>query len=196
MTIDVYVPPNVEDGVKVWQYGGFNEVGGTTYPLYDGCHLATDSIAVAFSYHVGPLGFFALESAGIKGNMAIHDALAALQWVQTNIASFGGNKSQVVLFGQSSGGDDTFVISTLPQAKRLISAAIVELGGGQFVTPYNVAQEVGVGYAATLNCSVKDVSQDLFAYIRRLFLLNDKFCWLADDIRRLPAHMPAISIVR
>ena len=145
--------------VKVWAYGGFNQVGGTSYPLYDACQLATDSIVVEVNYRLGPLGFLGLHSAGIQGNMAIQDVLAALKWVQINVGSFGGDKSRVVLFGQSAGADDTFVISTLPQAKHLISAAIAESGGGQFLTPYKVAQEVGASYAATLNCSRNDVSR-------------------------------------
>ena len=162
LTVDVYIPAQAKRDaklpVKVWAYGGFNEVGGASYPLYDACHLATDSIVVELNYRVGPLGFFALESAGIQGNMAILDYLAALRWVQKNVASFGGDKSRVVLFGQSAGGDDTFVVSTLPEAKHLMSAAIAESGGGQFMTPYKVAQEVGASYAATLKCGSNDVS--------------------------------------
>ncbi len=145
--------------MKVWAYGGINQVGGTSYSLYDANHLATDSIVVEFNYRVGPLGFLGLESAGVQGNIAIHDALAALKWVQKSVESLGGDKSRVILFGQSSGADDTFVISSLPEAKNLVSAIIAQSGGGQVLTPYNVAQEVGASYAASLSCSRKDVSR-------------------------------------
>ncbi len=141
-------------------YGGFNQVGATSYPLYDACHLATDSIVVEFNYRLGPLGFFALKSAGVQGNMAIQDALAALKWVQANIDKFGGDKSRVLMFGQSAGAEDTFVVSTLPGSEHLFSAAIVESGGGRFLIPDYVAQEVGVSYAALLNCSRTNVSKE------------------------------------
>lgn len=89
--------------------------------------------------------------------MAIQDYLAALGWVKENVASFGGDSSQVLLFGQSSGADDAFVVSTLPEAKSLISAAVFESGGGLDVVPYDIAQLSGSSFAETLNCSTNDV---------------------------------------
>ena len=138
-------------------YGGSNVGGALSYPLYDACNLATDAIVVVFNYRLGPLGFLGLASAGIQGNMAIQDYLAALEWVNLNIRNFGGDHSKVLLFGQSAGGDDTFTVSTLPQAKSLISAAIIESGGGQDMTPYATAQYSGASYAQALNCSRTDV---------------------------------------
>lgn len=139
--------------VKVWAYGGSNEGGATSDKLYDACHLATDAVVVEFNYRLGPLGFLTLPSAGIHGNMAIRDSLAALKWVHHNIVSFGGDKSQVMLFGQSAGADDTFFISTLPQAPQLLKGVVTESGGGGFLTPMKQAQEIGQSFAAVLNCT-------------------------------------------
>jgi len=77
--------------VKVWIYGGGEENGFISDPLYDGCYLATDSVVVSVAYRLGPLGFLALESAGIGGNFGVQDILLGLQWVQSNIAAFGGD---------------------------------------------------------------------------------------------------------
>lgn len=160
LTVDVYAPSNAKKDsnlpVKVWAYGGFNAAGGTSDLLYDACNLATDAVVVELNYRVGPMGFLALSSAGIKGNMAIQDALAALQWVQDNVADFGGDKSHVVMFGQSAGANDVFTISTLPQAPKLMKSAIVQSGGGTFVTPANVAQDAGIAFAKALNCTDKE----------------------------------------
>lgn len=90
--------------------------------------------------------------------MAIQDYLAALTWVKHNIKAFGGDSTKVMLFGQSAGADDTFVVSTLPEAKHLISAAVMESGGGQDVTPYKTATYTGQSFAKTLNCRSDDVS--------------------------------------
>ncbi|KAL7928902.1 Carboxylesterase [Trichoderma chlorosporum] len=163
--LDVYVPQHATSEsrlpVKVWAYGGGNDGGAITYPLYDSCNLATDAIVVKFNYRLGPLGFLALPQAGIRGNMAIKDYLAALTWVKENIKAFGGDSSKIMLFGQSAGADNTFVVSTLPEAKGLISAAVMESGGGQDVTPYKTATLTGQSYAKTLNCSSNDSVTEL-----------------------------------
>ncbi|KAI4595673.1 hypothetical protein KJ359_006662 [Pestalotiopsis sp. 9143b] len=159
--INVYTPPETNNlsslPVKVWAYGGGNIGGATSYLLYDACSLATDAIVVTFNYRLGPLGFLALDSAGVKGNMAIQDYLAALGWVKENVASFGGDPFKVLLFGQSSGADDAFVVSTLPEARSLISAAVFESGGGLDIVPYDIAQLSGSSFAETLNCSTNDL---------------------------------------
>jgi carboxylesterase type B len=76
----------------VFIYGGGDQGGGILNPLYDGCNLAShDTLVVSISYRVGPLGFLALDSAGITGNFGIQDLLLGLEWVQSHITAFGGN---------------------------------------------------------------------------------------------------------
>lgn len=78
--------------VKVWVYGGSDKSGGIEYPLYDGCGIAdAGSILVSVNYRLGPLGFMALDSAGIQGNQGIQDIILALDWVQKSISAFGGD---------------------------------------------------------------------------------------------------------
>jgi carboxylesterase type B len=98
--LDVFVPPLAGSAsafpVKVWIYGGGEDAGGISNPLYDGCNLAEDdSIIVSINYRLGPLGFLALETAGIGGNFGIQDIIMGLQWIQTNIASFGGDPVRI-----------------------------------------------------------------------------------------------------
>ena len=94
--LDVFVPPLAESAsalpVKVWIYGGGEDAGGISNPLYDGCNLADgNAILVSINYRLGPLGFLALETAGFGGNFGIQDIIMGLQWIQTNIAAFGGD---------------------------------------------------------------------------------------------------------
>jgi carboxylesterase type B len=63
-------------------------------PLYDGCNLATGAISV--NYRVGPLGWLALNSTGLKANNGLRDQLLALQWVQDNIAAFEGDPISII----------------------------------------------------------------------------------------------------
>ncbi|KAF2158312.1 hypothetical protein M409DRAFT_38341 [Zasmidium cellare ATCC 36951] len=159
LTLTVYTPPNNPSSlpVKVWLHGGGNTGGSASYPLYDLCHLATDSIAVAVQYRLGPLGFLALDSAGIDGNMGVKDQIAALEWVQANIGAFGGDPRKVLLFGQSSGADDAFAIASLPQTKELVRGVVCESGGGLDLAPFETMQSVGADYAVGLGCARDDL---------------------------------------
>jgi carboxylesterase type B len=93
--LNIYAPPTANEKsnlpVKFWIHGGAFTSGGVTDGLYDGCNVATDSIVVLAAYRLGALGFLYDPAAGIAGNMAIQDLQTALEWVQSNIASFGGN---------------------------------------------------------------------------------------------------------
>lgn len=94
--LNVWAPKNATCGsklpVKVWVYGGSNTAGGISDSLYDGCNSAVDSIVVSINYRLGPLGFLALEDAGLSGNYAVQDLIMGLRWVQENIEAFGGDR--------------------------------------------------------------------------------------------------------
>ena len=77
--------------VKVFIYGGSFVSGGTSDPLYKGCNLASDAVVVTIAYRLGPLGFLALEGTNIAGNQGLQDVIMGAQWVQDNIAAFGGD---------------------------------------------------------------------------------------------------------
>ena len=79
--------------VKTWIYGGAETAGSISDRLYDGCNLAamSDSIVVSINYRLGPLGWLSLPEAGIDGNFGIQDIIMGLEWIQSNIAAFGGD---------------------------------------------------------------------------------------------------------
>ena len=81
--LNVFAPSNATNSsslpVKVWLYGGGNESGGIADPLYDGCNAATNAVLVSVNYRLGPLGWLALNSAGLTANNALLDQLLALQ---------------------------------------------------------------------------------------------------------------------
>nr|XP_029728685.1 esterase B1-like [Aedes albopictus] len=83
--------------------GGFQDGSGDSF-LYDPVDLvAAGVIVVTINYRLGPLGFLCLPSVGVYGNMGLKDQRLAFQWVQENIAQFGGNPNNVTLFGCSAG---------------------------------------------------------------------------------------------
>ncbi len=96
--------------VMVWVHGGSFETGSGSMEVYGGQNLATmGMVVVTINYRLGPLGFLAhpalsAESTeGVSGNYGLLDQIAALQWVQKNIAGFGGDPTNVTVFGESAG---------------------------------------------------------------------------------------------
>ena len=132
--------------VMFWIHGGGNSIGqGGTY---DGSVLAKrhDVVVVTFNYRLGPFGWFAHPALATaersreddSGNYGTLDQIAALEWVRDNIGAFGGDKSNVTVFGESAGGTDTLALLASPRAKGLFHRAIVE-SGGLYLTPMTTA---------------------------------------------------------
>ena len=124
--------------VMVWIHGGAWTRGSGSSPTYDGAALAKKGVVlVTTNYRLGIFGFFAhpelsKESPNhVSGNYAILDHIAALQWVQKNIAAFGGDPTRVTIFGESAGSWSVNVLHASPLAKGLFHRAIGE-SGGQF----------------------------------------------------------------
>ena len=122
--------------VMVWIYGGGFVSGGTACPIYYGESMAKKGVVfVSIPYRVGIFGFLAhpqlsKESGGkSSGNYAFLDLLAALRWVQQNIASFGGDPANVTIIGQSAGAFSVNALVASPLAKGLFTKAIAESGG-------------------------------------------------------------------
>ena len=122
--------------VIVWIYGGGFVNGSASMPLYRGDRLARKGvIVITIAYRLGPLGFLAhpdltRESPHhTSGNYGLMDQIAALEWIQRNIASFGGDPKNVSIAGQSSGGMSVCILMASPLAKGLFQRAIGESGG-------------------------------------------------------------------
>jgi para-nitrobenzyl esterase len=113
-------------------------MGAGSYPDYDGAHFAEDGVVlVTFNYRVGLFGFFAhpaltREAAGAPvGNYGLMDQIAALKWVQRNVAAFGGDPANVTIFGESAGGVFVNTLLESPSGRVLFAKAISESGGGR-----------------------------------------------------------------
>ena len=130
--------PTAKLPVMVWIHGGGFVFGSGGGPDFSGAAFTRQGVLlVSLNYRLGRLGFFAFpalsqEKPGeAKGNYAYLDQIAALQWVQRNIAAFGGDPRNVTIFGESAGGVSVQSLLTIPAAKGLFQKAIVESGGGR-----------------------------------------------------------------
>lgn len=134
LTLNAWVPAGVRKApVFVWIHGGALVSGGSKEPVYDGSALASKGlVVVSINYRLGVFGYLALPELsaesplGISGNYGLLDQIAALRWIQTNIAAFGGDPSNVTIAGESSGGLSVMYLMASPQARGLFSKAIAE----------------------------------------------------------------------
>lgn len=117
--------------VMVWIHGGSYILGSGD--LDDTTAFTRDGVVlVSLNYRLGRLGFFghpaltAETPDGLLGNYGVMDQIAALQWVQANIAKFGGDPGKVTIFGVSAGATFTDLLMTSPMAKGLFSRAIAQ----------------------------------------------------------------------
>ncbi|XP_040838510.1 cocaine esterase-like [Ochotona curzoniae] len=130
--LNIYVPSHAyEDSklpVMVWIHGGALVVGMAS--AYDGSTLAAfeDVVVVTIQYRLGILGFFSTGDQHASGNWGYLDQVAALRWVQKNIAHFGGNPDRVTIFGESAGGRSVSSHVLSPMSQGLFHGAIMESG--------------------------------------------------------------------
>jgi para-nitrobenzyl esterase len=157
--------------VLVWIYGGGFNGGSTADPNNNGEHLAKKGVVlVSIAYRVGHLGFLAhpelsAESENhVSGNYGLLDMIAGLQWVQRNIAAFGGDPDKVTIFGESAGGIAVSMLCASPLAKGLFHGAISQSGGsfgpsrpttypGENMKRLDVAEQEGIAYAESAGAS-------------------------------------------
>src|SRR5262249_36547845 len=116
--------------VMVWIFGGAYSEGAGSSPHNDGAALAFKGVVVVtFNYRLGPFGFFShpdlTKESGhdASGNQALMDSIAALKWVQTNIAAFGGDPRNVTIFGESAGAAMAAGLVGSPRAAGLFRRA-------------------------------------------------------------------------
>jgi para-nitrobenzyl esterase len=160
--LNVYTAATSSSGrqpVMVWIHGGAWTSGAGA--IYDGEALAKKGIVyVSVNYRLGIFGFFAhpeLTSQSphhSSGNYALLDQIAALQWVQRNIAAFGGDPARVTIFGESAGSWSVNNLVGSPLAKGLFNRAIGESGARfSITTTLAEAEQEGVKFTASSGAS-------------------------------------------
>uniref|UniRef100_A0A3B4A6U3 Carboxylic ester hydrolase n=1 Tax=Periophthalmus magnuspinnatus TaxID=409849 RepID=A0A3B4A6U3_9GOBI len=123
--------PQTPAPVMVWIYGGGFTTGTSSLPLYSGLFLSSfeNVVVVSMNYRLGALGFFTLPNhRQMTGNLGLLDQQLALRWVSENIAAFGGDPSQVTIFGESAGSGSVGYQLLSPGSKHLFQRAVMQSG--------------------------------------------------------------------
>lgn len=168
--------------VMVYIHGGaFWDGSASEYP--PNYLLEKDVVLVVPQYRLGPLGFMSTLSEEVPGNAALMDVVLALEWVQKNIASFGGDPDQVTAVGQSAGAGMLSTLTYSPTARKDLFHKLILQSGSVFApwiynqTPEKCAREIlacaGVDYKQPLaelneylmNIDVKTLYKGFFKHV-------------------------------
>ncbi|QCQ90031.1 carboxylesterase/lipase family protein [Rhodococcus sp. SGAir0479] len=151
LTLNVVAPATASTKprpVMVFVHGGAFVIGTTAMGLYRGDRLVRrgDIVYVSVNYRLGALGFldfreFSTADRPFDANLGLRDQVAALEWVQRNIAAFGGDPGNVTVFGESAGGTSVTTLMATPTAQGLFARAIAESAAPVLVNEAQRARE-------------------------------------------------------
>ncbi|MGQ3127034.1 carboxylesterase/lipase family protein [Variovorax sp.] len=177
--LNVWKPADAKPGdrlpVLVYIHGGAFVLGSGSQA--SGTLAARGGVVVvSFNYRLGALGYLAnrslraLNRDGSLGNFALMDQIAALEWVQRNIASFGGDAGKVTIWGTSAGATQSFSLLQSPKARGLFHRAVMQSGGGGEYSNQGMDTALGIGDAAVarLGCAGKADDAATVACLRGL----------------------------
>jgi para-nitrobenzyl esterase len=168
LKLNVFTPAadNGARPVMVWLHGGGFTSGSGNYLIYDGTYLAKkeDVVVVSVTHRLNIFGFLHLADLGGEEwagatNTGMQDLAAALQWVQDNIAAFGGDPGRVTIFGQSGGGSKVTTLMAMPSASGLFHRAIAQSGAVLRGTPASDASAATERYLAKLGIDRTQLSR-------------------------------------
>ena len=169
LVLNVWTPA-VNDGrkrpVMFYCHGGGFTTGSGGQSIQDGAHLAAayDVVVVASNHRLGLFGYLYLGELGgeeyaSSGNQGILDIVAALAWVKENIATFGGDPGNVMLFGESGGGFKTSALMAMPAAHGLFHKAGIQSGPKLRAIPKDIATETARRLLAALGMGPRDLQR-------------------------------------
>lgn len=153
--------------VMVWIHGGAFVSGTGTTPWYDGVNLARRGVVVVtINYRLGAFGFLHLEPLGGErfagaANAGLLDQALALRWVAENIAAFGGDPSQVTIFGESAGGMSVATQLALPASDGLFRSAIPQSGAASHVHSAERGEQLAVEVLAAVGLEPSEAKKVL-----------------------------------
>jgi para-nitrobenzyl esterase len=186
--LNLWAPGTAKSGanlpVIVFLYGGGSTIGSSGMALYGGETVASrGAVFVNFNYRLGALGFMAHPELTAEsphhqsGNYAYLDQVAALQWIQRNIAKFGGDPRKVIISGQSAGASSVSLLQASPLAKGLFRGVVAMSGGawgnnGQ-ASSHQDAEKIGMQVQEALKAKSLDDMRQIPA--DRILALQEEF---------------------
>src|SRR4051812_11312644 len=138
-------PTRVRQACRCWSGSRAGSSSTASGGSYDGSRFARDGvICVTLNWRGGGDGFLFLGEGDDGANLGLLDQIAALSWVQENIAAFGGDPGNVTVAGESAGAMSIGTLLSMPRARGLFRRAVLQSGAAHHVLPAPVAAHIGV----------------------------------------------------
>jgi len=198
LRINLWTPAVNDNGkrpVMVWLHGGGWAAGsGQEQPAYNGENLSRHGnvVVVSLNHRLNILGYMNLSAYGEKYassmNAGVLDLVAALEWVRDNIANFGGDPGNVLIFGQSGGGGKVSTLMSMPMAKGLFHKAVVESGSTLKLGDAGMAEKLAAAVVAELGLNKSTI--DRIQTVPYAQLLTAQ----AAALKKLQPNPPAMGI--
>jgi para-nitrobenzyl esterase len=175
--------PGLNDGrkrpVMFWIHGGGFAQESGSWPWLDGAALARrgDVVVVTINHRLNIFGYLHLADIGgekyaASGNAGMLDLVAGLQWVRDNIAQFGGDPANVMIFGESGGGAKVCTLLAMPSAKGLFHRAAIQSGSWLRCTPRDEAAATAKAVLAELGLSASNIDAIQNVPVQKLLSLK------------------------
>ena len=186
--LNVWTPAadNRKRPVMFYSHGGGFTIGSGGAPYQDASNLARtwDVVVVATNHRLGLLGFLYLGELGgeeyaTSGNQGLLDICEGLKWVHQNIASFGGDPNNVMIFGESGGGAKTSCLYAMPTAAPYFNKASIESGPGIRMLPRDIPAE-------TTMMVLKQLGLEKNEWRKLLDIPADKLLTVQTDLGKRP----------
>lgn len=170
LSLNIWRPrhPEPDLPVLVWIHGGGFKGGATSGRIHDGAALAAHGLmVVTINYRVGVLGFGPFAHRGGRlaeaTNLGLGDVICALQWIQRNIASFGGDPDRVCVAGQSAGAFLAGALLAAPSAAGLFRRLVPMSGGPYKIIDAASAEQMGESILAAVGLGDDPTDADIAA---------------------------------
>jgi para-nitrobenzyl esterase len=182
--------------VMVWIHGGAFVTGSGSTPWYEGSSFAIngDVVVVTINYRLGALGFLHLADLGadaseFTSNCGLLDQVAALEWVRDNIAAFGGDPSNVTVFGESAGAMSIGTLLAMSSSRGLFKRAILQSGAGNAVSKREAATKAASALMTELGLGTNQITVLKDVPVDQLLAAQNK----VGSRRGLLAFQPAVD---
>ncbi|XP_061181840.1 carboxylesterase 1C-like [Saccostrea echinata] len=176
--LNIYVPYNISKDVRrsvmVYIHGGGYMTGSGI--SYDGSRIASHGnvIVVTINYRLGMFGFPSLQNSEVVENVGLWDQILALKWIKDNIDDYGGDASNITIFGESAGGFAVNFLMLIPRNKGLFHRAIIQSGTANALVALKKSSVVGRLIGKNSGCNDQDQSMFLrcLRYLDAGFIVN------------------------
>jgi len=170
LNLNIFLPKDRQEllPVMVWIHGGAFVEGSGQDGTPD-TFIDRGVLVVMINYRLGALGFMTFGNDLMTGNMGLKDQLLALQWVQDNIESYGGDPNKVTIFGESAGAISVHAHVLSPLGRGLYRSAIAQSGTSDMALLEEVGEREEVfstQMAVALNCSYTNHTQEMLTCLQ------------------------------